>query len=259
MTGAELRQKCVNIMNGWVGGAYQGAAHKEIIQIWNAGKDSGQYTMNMTAPYCAATVSAAWIKAGIGAYVPKDTYVPTMATKAKSMGIWIENDKYTPKAGDAVLYDWDDGSNYANYDNTGEPDHVGMVVKVSGSSFVVAEGNMSGGKIGTRNMQVNGRYIRGFIVPDYDAIAKKLGGSDTYTEGWVKDDKGWWYRYSDGTWPASKWLKLGGKWYWFGSDGYMAENQWQLYKGCLYYLGSDGAMVTGKDLKIDSEGRLVPV
>ena len=80
----------------------------------------------------------------------------------------------------------------------------------------------------------------------------------TTTEGWQKDSTGWWYRYADGTWPASKWLKDGGKWYYFGSDGYMVANQWQLYKGCLYYLGSDGAMVTGKNVKIDSEGRLVP-
>ena len=40
---------------------------------------------------------------------------------------------------------------------------------------------MSGGKVGKRSMAVNGKYIRGFICPDYAAIAKKLGG-DTTTE-----------------------------------------------------------------------------
>ena len=34
---------------------------------------------------------------------------------------------------------------------------------------------MSGGKVGTRTMAINGRYIRGFICPDFAAIAKKLG------------------------------------------------------------------------------------
>ena len=34
---------------------------------------------------------------------------------------------------------------------------------------------MSGGKVGKRTMQVNGKYIRGFITPDFDAIAKAIG------------------------------------------------------------------------------------
>lgn len=176
MTGAELRQKVANIMLGWVGGSYQGSYHREIISTWNNGKDAGQYTMGMSDPYCAATVSAAWIKAGIAGYIVKDTYCPSLIAKAKSKGIWVEQDGHVPHVGDAVLYVWSDGSGYASYDNTSEPDHVGMVVRVNGDYFTVAEGNMSGGKIGTREMQVNGRYIRGFICPDYDAIAEALGG-----------------------------------------------------------------------------------
>ena len=34
---------------------------------------------------------------------------------------------------------------------------------------------MNGGKVGKRTMKVNGRYIRGFITPDFDMIARKLG------------------------------------------------------------------------------------
>lgn len=41
---------------------------------------------------------------------------------------------------------------------------------------MVTEGNMSGGKVGKRTMAINGKYIRGFICPDFAAIAKKLGG-----------------------------------------------------------------------------------
>lgn len=33
---------------------------------------------------------------------------------------------------------------------------------------------MSGGKVGTRSMKKNGRYIRGFITPNYAAIAAKI-------------------------------------------------------------------------------------
>ena len=62
-------------------------------------------------------------------------------------------------------------------DNTGAPDHIGIVTKVGGGTFVVTEGNMNGGKVGKRTMKVNGRYIRGFITPDFDMIARKLGGT----------------------------------------------------------------------------------
>ena len=60
MTGNELRQKCAAIINAWVGGVYQGASHREIINIWNAwAKTHGGYVMSISDPYCAATVSAA--------------------------------------------------------------------------------------------------------------------------------------------------------------------------------------------------------
>lgn len=66
-------------------------------------------------------------------------------------------------------------------DCTGAGDHIGIVTKVSAGSFVVTEGNMSGGKVGKRTMAINGRYIRGFICPDFAAIAKKMGGTTTST------------------------------------------------------------------------------
>lgn len=48
------------------------------------------------------------------------------------------------------MYDWQDGTNYATTDNTGAPDHIGIVTKVGGGTFVVTEGNMNGGKVGKR-------------------------------------------------------------------------------------------------------------
>ena len=49
---------------------------------------------------------------------------------------------------------------------------MGIVTKVSGTSFWVTEGNYRD-SVKTRSMQVNGRYIRGFGLPDY---AKKATG-----------------------------------------------------------------------------------
>ncbi len=51
-----------------------------------------------------------------------------------------------------------------------------------GQTFTVTEGNMSGGVVGTRKMKVNARYIRGFICPDFAAIAAALSGENEERE-----------------------------------------------------------------------------
>ena len=71
---------------------------------------------------------------------------------------------------------------------------------------------------------------------------------------WVKDETGWWFRYSDGGYPKSSWQQLpyNGtmEWYHFDARGYM-ETGWLTDKdGHIYYLnpvsdGTQGRMVTG--------------
>ena len=180
MTEQQLRQKVVSIMNAWVGGVRNGSQHQEILKVYNSYKPLARgYAVQPSDAYCATTTSAVYIKAGVAQYIGTECSVPRYVDIAKSKGIWVENDAYVPKIGDAVVYDWEDSG---SGDNTGSPDHIGIVVAVSGSSFTVGEGNMSGGKIGTRSMQVNGRYIRGFIAPDFAAIAKALDGDDADEE-----------------------------------------------------------------------------
>jgi hypothetical protein len=179
MTEQQLRQHVADIMTGWVGGTKGSAKHQEILSIYNGYKPLARgYTVKTTDAYCATTVSAAWIKAGIAAYTGTECGCGPFITIAKAKGIWVENDAYVPKLGDAVMYDWqDDGVG----DNTGAPDHIGIVTKPGTATFTVTEGNMSGGKVGTRTMAVNGKYIRGFITPDYAAIAPKIAATATET------------------------------------------------------------------------------
>lgn len=178
MTGTELRKQVCDIINAWAGGVKGGKQHQEIISIYNGYKPLAVgYTMKMTDAYCAATVSAAWIKAGIAGYTGTECSVGRFIEIAKKKGTWVENDAYVPKIGDAIVYDWQDSG---VGDNTGSGDHIAMVTSVTSATFQTTEGNMSGGKIGHQTMKINGRYIRGFICPDYDAIAKALGGA-TYT------------------------------------------------------------------------------
>ncbi len=179
MTENELRQKVVDTINAWIGATKGTAKHLDILEIYNNHKPLARgYKVQVNDAYCATTVSAAYIRAGIAEYTGTECGVEKYTLVAKKLGIWVENDAHTPKIGDACVYDWDDNG---VGDCTGAGDHIGIVSKVSAGSFVVTEGNMTGGKVGTRTMAINGRYIRGFICPDFAAIAKKLGGTTSST------------------------------------------------------------------------------
>ena len=70
------------------------------------------------------------------------------------------------------------------------------------------------------------------------------------TAGWKKDNVGWWYQYSNGSYAANKWEKINGVWYYFNEKGYMLENEWAKdSSGKWYYLGADGAMKTNAWIK----------
>ncbi len=61
---------------------------------------------------------------------------------------------------------------------------------------------------------------------------------------WVKNDKGWWYKLSDGSYPTSCFETIDGKTYYFDSSGYM-QTGWQKIGGKWYYFAAGGAMQTG--------------
>ena len=179
MTENQLRQKVADIINAWVGATKGSAKHLEILEIYNGHTPLARgYKMQVKDAYCAATVSAAYIKAGIAEYTGTECGVEKFTVVAKNKGIWVESDAHTPKIGDACVYDWDDTG---KGDCTGSADHIGIVTKTGSGTFTVTEGNMSGGKVGKCTMEVNGKYIRGFICPDFATIAKKLGGSSAET------------------------------------------------------------------------------
>lgn len=175
MTVEEIRRKVADDISAWVGATRGSAKHKEILRIYNSYKPlPRRYAVQEDDAYCATTVSAAWIEAGVAKICPIECSVPKMVTIAQNMGIWIEDDKYKPYIGDAIVYDWeDDKKKYASTDDNNYPDHVGIVTAVDGTHFTVVEGNMTGGVVGKRYMSVNGLYIRGFIVPDYAKLATK--------------------------------------------------------------------------------------
>lgn len=65
-------------------------------------------------------------------------------------------------------------------------------------------------------------------------------------EGWKKNETGWWYEYTDGTYPKEQFKEIGGVWYYFDNSGYMLSNQWKKHTdGYWYWFNNSGEMVTG--------------
>ena len=200
MTEAQARQKVLAIMQGWVGLKRSDKSHAQIIDTYNSHTPRPRgYRVTYQDDYCAATVSAAAVKAGYTDIMPVECSCSKIIEQAKGMGIWQENDAYVPAPADLILYDWQDGANFAVTDNKGAPEHVGMVEKVSGTTITIVEGNMSGGVVGRRTVTINGRYIRGYICPKYatkasgavsGAVAGTVSASTSHKVGDVVQFKG---------------------------------------------------------------------
>ena len=171
-TAKDYRKKLVKTALEDIGAKEGGKKHKHIIDVFNTVHPDG-WGMTTSAPWCAAAVSS-WAIEAFGAekakkFFPLSANCGTIVTKAKKMGIWKEKDSYKPTAGDWILYDWQDSG---RGDDKGSPDHVGLVQKVGEKFFTVIEGNKNDA-VENRRVAINGKYVRGFVVPDYAKMVPK--------------------------------------------------------------------------------------
>lgn len=164
------RNEVVGLAQSWIGKKESDGSFKFIIDIYNSKTPLPRgYKLKYTDSWCAGTMSALAIKLGYTDIMPVECSCGQMIELAKKMGIWQENDSYIPLPADEILYDWDDNG---VGDNTGWPDHIGLVEKVENGIITVIEGNYSD-SVKRRNIAVNGKYIRGFITPRYDDVKEE--------------------------------------------------------------------------------------
>lgn len=175
MTELELRNKVVSIMRGWLGWSESNGKYRAIIDLYNTQKPLPVgYKVKYTDEWCATTVTAAGMAAGLQDIILGECSCSRMIALYQKAGRWQESDAYKPQPGDIIMYDWGDtGAG----DNTGAPDHVGIVEQVVGNTITVIEGN-KGEAVARRTLAVNGRYIRGFCLPDYASKAEEEDDMD---------------------------------------------------------------------------------
>lgn len=168
MTENELRNLVVDTAKKYLGCKESDGSHRKIIDIYNASKPLARgYAVRYTDAWCATFVSAVGILCELKAIMPTECGCGQLIQLYKNKGRWIESDNYVPKIGDIVMYDWDDNG---VGDCTGWPEHVGIVVSISGNTMKIIEGNISNA-VGYRDLVVNAKYIRGYCVPDYASVA----------------------------------------------------------------------------------------
>lgn len=170
MNEKELRQYFVDTCCSYIGYNEADGSHKKIIDLYNSITPLPRgYKLSYDDPWCASYISAMAKKCGLLGIIFAECSCGKMIDLFMAAGRWIEDDGYTPQIGDLIFYDWGDSG---VGDNTGEPDHVGVIVSVSGLTLKVYEGNISD-KVGYRNIVVDAKYIRGYGLPDYASLADK--------------------------------------------------------------------------------------
>ncbi|MDO4268806.1 MAG: hypothetical protein Q4C73_10065 [Eubacteriales bacterium] len=99
-------------------------------------------------------------------------------------------------------------------------------------------------------------YVDEYMLADIKAGHYGSGGSGSGTSStpggpgasqgqWIQNSTGWWYRYSNGSYPANGWMQINNIWYCFDSAGYMRTGWIQSGSTWYYCDPSSGAMRTG--------------
>ena len=173
MTESQIRQKVVSTAKAWIGYNEADGSHRKIVDVYNSHRPLARgYALKYTDAWCAGFVSAVAIKLGLTDIMPTEVGVGNMIDLYRRLGRWKEQDSYIPSPGDVIMYAWGDSG---VGDCQSGASHVGIVVSCDGKTITVIEGNKNNA-VGYREIAVNGRYIRGFGLPDY---ASKATETDT--------------------------------------------------------------------------------
>ena len=182
MTEKELRTALIGAARSYLGIEEGSAAHQEIVALYNSHTPRARgYKLQLTDDWCAGFIGGMAVKCGLTDIIPMEVSCPKMVELAKTMGIWVEDDSHVPQTGDIILFYWNDSG---TGDAAAGANHVGFVDRVEDGKIITVEGNMSD-RVGSRTLAVNGRYIRGFVCPDYASMA---GFADVPGDAWYAAD-----------------------------------------------------------------------
>lgn len=168
MSEQAIRQRVVEEVQKYLGVVEGTIEHKKIVDIYNSQRKLPRgYRLQYNDAWCAAFMTFIGIVLGISDVILPECGCPDMIELYKAIGRWEERDDYVPQPGDLVMYNWNGKSG----ENTGSPNHVGMVVSVKGKTITVIEGNFDN-RVKLRSICVEYIKTRGFCLPDYASLVQ---------------------------------------------------------------------------------------
>lgn len=168
----------LDVARGWIGYSEKNGKFKEILNVYNSHKPLARgYKIHTSDEWCAAFVSACAIKAGATDLIGTEVSCNKFIEIFKKKGIWMEDGSQKPKAGDIILFNWDDSTQ----PNDGTADHIGYVEQVSGNTITCIEGNKNEA-VARRTISVGWGCIRGFARPKYASESSSTSGKKSIDE-----------------------------------------------------------------------------
>ena len=119
--------------------------------------------------------------------------------------------------------------------------------------------------LGSNGIMATNQWIGNYYVKENGYIATNEWIGNYYVDvsgkwvpnRWISNGR-WWYRYGDGSYPASKFDVINGSTYYFDKSGYMVTG-WKSIESNWYYFNTSGCMVTNTwvgDYYLDFDGKM---
>ncbi|WP_417405929.1 C39 family peptidase [Holdemanella biformis] len=186
---------------------------------------------------------------------------------------WIYNGRWWYRYGDGSYpcskFDGINGSTYyfddAGYMVTGWKSIKSNWYYFNASGCMVTNAWVGNYYLGSDGVMATNTWIGNYYVKEngYIATNEWIGNYYVDTSGkwvpnrWISNGR-WWYRYGDGSYPASKFDVINGSTYYFDKSGYMVTG-WKSIESNWYYFNTSGCMVTNTwvgDYYLDFDGKM---
>ena len=186
---------------------------------------------------------------------------------------WVNNGKWSYRYGDGTYaqnkFEVINGSTYYfdadGYMVTGWSTIESNWYYFNASGCMVTNAWVGNYYLGSNGIMATNQWIGNYYVKENGAIATNKWIGNDYVDAsgkwvpnrWISNGR-WWYRYGDGSYPASKFDVINGSTYYFDKSGYMVTG-WKSIESNWYYFNASGCMVTNTwvgDYYLDFDGKM---
>ena len=224
-------------------------------------------------------VTNAWVGnyyLGSDGVMARNTWIDNVyvdASGLRQQNGWIYNGRWWYRYGDGSYpcskFDVINGSTYyfddAGYMVTGWKSIESNWYYFNASGCMVTNAWVGNYYLGSNGIMATNQWIGNYYVKENGSIATNEWIGNDYVDAsgkwvpnrWISNGR-WWYRYGDGSYPASKFDVINGSTYYFDKSGYMVTG-WKSIESNWYYFNASGCLVTNTwvgDYYLDFDGKM---